>query len=76
MVAARKLADIETKTRAELWHLPAKQDLISSVIGGGSDELTAAGRWMLYSTMRQDLNLIRHSLVSENWQTINPVFTD
>lgn len=76
VAAARRLAEVDDDTETGLWHLPEKQDLISSVLGNGSDDLSAAARWMIYSSVRQDMQLIRHSLVSENWQTIDPLFTD
>ncbi len=75
VAVARQLADIEADTGTTLWHLPAKQGLVKSVLGG-SDDLTAAGRWLLYQTVRQDLEMVRHSLVSENWQVIDAIYTD
>ncbi|MDX2472089.1 MAG: S49 family peptidase, partial [Candidatus Krumholzibacteria bacterium] len=76
VAAARRLADIEADEELSLWHLPAEQGLIQTVLGGPEEELSAAGRWLLYTNIKQDLEMVRHSLVSENWQTINPIFTD
>ena len=74
VAAARELAELATDTKTALWHLPEKQDLIRSVLGGEAD-LTAAGRWMLYQSVRRDLDVVRRSLVSEYWQTIDPIYT-
>ncbi len=76
VAAARRLADIETDKELGLWHLPVQQGLVETVLGGPEEELSAAGRWLLYTNIKQDLEMVRHSLVSENWQTINPIFTD
>ena len=76
VAAARRLADIEPDEELGLWHLPVQQGLVQTVLGGPEEELSAAGRWLLYTNIKQDLEMVRHSLVSENWQTINPIFTD
>ncbi len=76
VAAARRLADIGSDTDTALWHLPVKQSLIASILGGGDEDLATAGRWLLYQTVRQDLETVRHSLVSENWQTIDSIYTD
>jgi len=73
VAAARELAELTTDTKTGLWHLPEKQNLIQSVLGGEAD-LAAAGRWMLYQSVRRDLDVARRSLVSEHWQTIDPIY--
>jgi len=75
VAAARRLAGVESDTKTALWHLPVKQDLLHTVLGGDEKELTAAGRWLLRASLSRDLEMIHQSLVSENWQTIDPVFT-
>ncbi len=76
VAAARRLADIESDEETGLWHLPEQQGLVQAVLGGGEEELSAAGRWMLYTNIQQDLDMVRQSLVGANWQTIDPIFTD
>ena len=76
IAAARRLAKVDTDKKTSLWHLPEKQGMVQSILGGGEEELSATGRWLLYTNVHRDLEMVRRSLVSENWHAINPIFTN
>ena len=76
VAAARELAGVPAGTGTSLWHLPAKKSVLASLTGGDTEDLTAAGQWLLYRSLRGDLRQIRQSLVGSGWSTIDPIFTD
>ena len=75
VAAARRLAGVAEKERTGLWHLPEKQGLLGSLLGG-DEEVGAAARWMLYRAVRQDLRQVRESLAGPTWHAIDPVYVD
>jgi protease-4 len=66
--AARRLADIPADTETGLWHLPEKQDLFASLLSGDAEALTMAGRWLVYRSVREDLQQAQHGLETGAWQ--------
>ena len=76
VAAARRLADLPADAQVELWHLPAAQGLVQQILAGDRQALAAAGRWLLYRTVQQDLRTARTALTSTRWQEVDPVFTD
>ena len=73
---ARRLAGVADKEKTGVWHLPEKQGLLSSLLGGGPDEVGAAARWMMYRAVRQDVQQVRQSLVGSDWHVVDPIYTD
>lgn len=76
VAAARRLAEIPADTKTALWHLPEKQDLLASLLNGDSEALSLAGRWLIFRSVREDLNLTRHSLTSPQWRALPPGYAD
>jgi len=76
VAAARRLAEIPEDTKTALWHLPEKQDFVSSLLKGDTEALSLAGRWLVYRSLREDVGLVRHSLESGAWQTVPPGYLD
>jgi protease-4 len=68
VAAARRLAEIPADTETALWHLPEKQDFLSTLLSGDTEAMAMAGRWLIHRSVRQDLDQVRHSLESGAWQ--------
>lgn len=67
VAAARRLAEITEDTKTGLWHLPEKQDFLTTLLKGDSASLSQAGRWLLYRSVREDLHQVRQSMESGAW---------
>lgn len=76
VAAARRLAEIPQDTSTELWHLPEKQGLVATLLGGDSQAIALAGRWLIYRSVREDMRQVRQSLESSAWQTVPAGFVD
>ncbi|MCK9995375.1 MAG: signal peptide peptidase SppA [Candidatus Krumholzibacteria bacterium] len=76
VAAARRLAEIPEDTQTGLWHLPEKQDFLSTLLKGDTAALSLAGRWLVYRSVREDVGQVRQSLDSGAWQTVPPGYLD
>jgi protease-4 len=76
VAAARRLAEIPEDTKTGLWHLPEKQDFVSSLLKGDTEAISLAGRWLVYHSLREDAGQVRQSLDSRAWQKIPPGYLD
>jgi len=67
VAAARRLAEIPQDTPTGLWHLPEKRNLVASLLGGNTETLTQAGRWLIYRSVREDMRQTRQALEQGVW---------
>jgi len=76
VAAARRLAEIDEDTETALWHLPVKQDFLTSLLKGDGEAVSAAGRWLIYRGIQEDLRMIRASGEPGRWHHVSPLYLD
>jgi ClpP class serine protease len=76
VAAARRLAEIPEDKDTSLWHLPERQDLLASLLQGDDQALTQAGRWLVYRSVRNDIDLTMQALESGTWHTVPAGYSD
>ncbi len=69
VLEAKKEAGLAANEKVTLWHLPESQGLLSSVLGGDSDEAMA---WAVYSRVRQEARFSAEYLGGGNLWTLDP----
>ncbi len=69
---AKAEAGLAVNEPVTLWHLPQKQDLISSVLGGG-DAVAQAARWSVYREMRREAAVTWQYVNSEHLAVMPPL---
>ena len=72
---AKAEAGLAVNEQVTLWHLPEKQDLLVSLMGG-EEEASRSMSWSLYRSFRQEATQSWEVLNSDRMQVIDPVFLD
>ncbi|MBU8871751.1 MAG: S49 family peptidase, partial [Gemmatimonadales bacterium] len=72
---AKAEAGLAVNEQVTLWHLPEKQDMLTSLLGG-EEEASRAVSWSLYRSFRLEATQSVEVLDSHRMHVIDPVFLD
>lgn len=70
---AKAEAGLAVNEKVTLWHLPEKQDFLSSVLGGGDDVAAQAIQWDLYRQLRREAATTVNYLESDRLDLMQPL---
>lgn len=69
---AKAEAGLAVNEKVTLWHLPEKQDFLSSVLGGGDESAALGLQWDLYRRLRSDAALTVDYLETDRLDLMPP----